>query len=136
VPIGEQVPLMAEKCAPPIFSVKRKSVLLFWRKLQNLAMVPVVPVPPEQIPAARFESNVGKLLLSSIASISSSVPAWRLMVPEKSDVEPFMSEIGVAAPVGTVRQLLTGMQLPVVAEIVVPLTLRVRSSDGCWLDES
>jgi hypothetical protein len=53
----------------------------------------------------------------------------RLMVPEESVVEPFMSEIGVAVPAGTARQLSTGSQLPVVLEILVPLTLRVRVSD-------
>jgi hypothetical protein len=97
--------------------------------LQNLAKVPAVPVPPEQIPSAAFESNVYELLLSSVASIRYSVPAMRCTVSEKSVVEPFMSEIGIAVPDGTARQLLTGPQLPVVVVIVVPLMLRVRVID-------
>jgi hypothetical protein len=92
-------------------------------------MVPAVPVPPEQIPPAQFESKIGELLLSSVARIRNSVPALRSMVPEESVVDPFMSETGVAVPAGTARQLLTGSQLPEVVDIFVPLTLRVRVSD-------
>jgi hypothetical protein len=125
---------MAEKLALPILSVKRKSTLFFWRKLQNFAMVPAVPVPPEQIPPARFDSNVGELLLSRTARMSRSVPAVRSIVPEESVVEPFMSDNGVAVPAGTEKQLPTGAQLFEVVEIFVPLTLRVRVCD-CPLDE-
>jgi hypothetical protein len=102
--------------------------------LQNLAMVPAVPVPPEQIPPARFDSNVGELLLSRVARMSSSIPSVRSMVPEESVVEPFMSENGVAVPAGTEKQLPTGSQLPEFVEILVPLMLRVRVSD-CPLEE-